>query len=187
MGSILGLGRSPGRGHGYPLRYCCIKNPMDRGAWWATVHGVSKNWTWLKLISMRAHTHTHRGETESLAGVLTPLQANTPSHWAGSQAKLWASAAEGVLLWGHLSISVYKNWNIYGIWGVRDLERLQEWEDGAVTEIVDNIAMARNCQFPEHWSLPEIRERLRGGRKPWDINCIFIQWAQFLKIRAMPI
>ena len=57
-GSVLGLGRSPGRGHGYPLRYCCIKNPMDRGAWWATVHGVSKNWTWLKLISMHAHTHT---------------------------------------------------------------------------------------------------------------------------------
>ena len=35
-----GLGRSPGEGNGNPLQYCCLGNPMDRGAWWATVHGV---------------------------------------------------------------------------------------------------------------------------------------------------
>ena len=40
--SIPGLGRSPGGGHGYPLQYCCLENPMDRGAWWATGHGVAK-------------------------------------------------------------------------------------------------------------------------------------------------
>ena len=44
-GSILGLGRSPGGGHGNLLQYPCLKNPMDRGAWWATVHGVAKSWT----------------------------------------------------------------------------------------------------------------------------------------------
>ena len=37
-GLILGLGRSPGEGHGNPLQYACLENPMDRGAWWATVH-----------------------------------------------------------------------------------------------------------------------------------------------------
>ena len=37
-GSILGLGRSPGGGHGHPLQYSCLENPMDRGAWQATVH-----------------------------------------------------------------------------------------------------------------------------------------------------
>ena len=37
-GSIPGLGRSPGEGNGYPLQYFCLANPMDRGAWWATVH-----------------------------------------------------------------------------------------------------------------------------------------------------
>ena len=42
LGSIPRLGRSPGGGHGNPLRYSCLENPMDRGAWQATVHGVAK-------------------------------------------------------------------------------------------------------------------------------------------------
>ena len=41
-GSIPGLARSPGGGNGNPLQYSCLENPMDRGAWWAIVHGVSK-------------------------------------------------------------------------------------------------------------------------------------------------
>ena len=45
LGSILGLGRSPGEGNGNPLQYSCLENPMDRGAWWATVHGVAKSQT----------------------------------------------------------------------------------------------------------------------------------------------
>ena len=47
VGSIPGLGRSPGEGNGNPLQYFSLQNPMDRGAWWATVHGVAKNWTQL--------------------------------------------------------------------------------------------------------------------------------------------
>ena len=43
VGSIPGLGRSPGGGHGNPLHYSCLENPMDRGAWWATVHGFAKS------------------------------------------------------------------------------------------------------------------------------------------------
>ena len=42
MGSIPGSGRSPGEGHGNPLQYSCLGNPMDRGALWATVHGIAK-------------------------------------------------------------------------------------------------------------------------------------------------
>ena len=45
LGSIPGLGRSPGGGHGNPLHYSCLENPMDRGAWWAIVHGVTKSQT----------------------------------------------------------------------------------------------------------------------------------------------
>ena len=41
-GLIPGLGRSPGEGYGNPLQYSCLENPMDRGAWWATVHEVTK-------------------------------------------------------------------------------------------------------------------------------------------------
>ena len=45
MGSSPELGRSSGKGHGNPLQYSCLENTMDRGAWWATVHGVIKSWT----------------------------------------------------------------------------------------------------------------------------------------------
>ena len=42
LDSVSGLGRSPGRGHSNPLQNSCLENPMDRGAWWATVHGSLK-------------------------------------------------------------------------------------------------------------------------------------------------
>ena len=45
VGLIPGLGRSPGEGNGNPLQYSCLENPMDGGAWWATVHGVAKSQT----------------------------------------------------------------------------------------------------------------------------------------------
>ena len=54
MGLIPGLGRSPGEGHGNPLQDSCLENPMDRGAWRATVHRVAKSQTSLKPSS----THT---------------------------------------------------------------------------------------------------------------------------------
>ena len=47
-GSIPGLGRFPGEGDGNPLWHSCLENPMDRGAWWATFHGVTKSQTQLK-------------------------------------------------------------------------------------------------------------------------------------------
>ena len=48
-GSIPGLGKSPGEGNGNPPQYSCLENPMDRGAWWATVHQVTKNQTQLNI------------------------------------------------------------------------------------------------------------------------------------------
>ena len=51
-GSIPGLGRSPEGGHGNPVQYSCLENPMDRGAWRATVHRVTKSHTWPKQLSM---------------------------------------------------------------------------------------------------------------------------------------
>ena len=59
LGLIPGLGRSPGGGHGNPPQYSCLENPMDRGAWGATVHRVAKSRTRRKRRSMRAHTHAH--------------------------------------------------------------------------------------------------------------------------------
>ena len=47
LGSISGSGRSSGEGNGNPLQYSCLENPMEGGAWWATVHGVAKSRTLL--------------------------------------------------------------------------------------------------------------------------------------------
>ena len=57
MGSIPGSGRSPGEGNGNPLQYSCPENPMDRGAWRATVHGVAKR---------RGHDQSDLAHTHSL-------------------------------------------------------------------------------------------------------------------------
>ena len=50
-GSIPGLGRSPGGGHGSPLQYSCLENPIDRGAWQAAVHKVAQSWTRLSDLA----------------------------------------------------------------------------------------------------------------------------------------
>ena len=60
-GLIPGFGRSPGGDNGNPLHYSCQENPMDREAWWATVHSVAKSWTQLKRLSMHADSHTLYG------------------------------------------------------------------------------------------------------------------------------
>ena len=54
LGSIPGLGRSSGAGNGKPHQCSCLENPMDRGAWWATVHGVAESWTQVKQLSTHA-------------------------------------------------------------------------------------------------------------------------------------
>ena len=61
LGSIPGLGRSPGEGHSNPLQYSFLENPKDRGAWWATVHGVTKSWTRLSETHTNTHTNTESG------------------------------------------------------------------------------------------------------------------------------
>ena len=60
MGLIPGPRRSPGGGHGNTLQYSCLESPMDRGAWRATLHRVTKSQMWLKQLGMCTHTHTHK-------------------------------------------------------------------------------------------------------------------------------
>ena len=71
-GSTPGSGRSPGEGHGTPFQYSCLGNPMDRGAWRATVHAVAESRTHL---STRACTHHRDGPSPALV----PLTASQPS------------------------------------------------------------------------------------------------------------
>ena len=58
VGSIPGLGRSPGGVHGNLLQYSCLKNAMNRGAWRAMVLRAAKSHTWLKRLSTHPHTHS---------------------------------------------------------------------------------------------------------------------------------
>ena len=67
LGSIPGLGRSSGEGSGTLLQYSCLENPMDGGAWWATVHGVAKSWTQLSdFTSLHSHPYMTTGKTIAL-------------------------------------------------------------------------------------------------------------------------
>ena len=80
-GSILGSGRSAGVGNGNPLQYSCLENPTDRGAWQATVHGITKSWAQLKWFS----THTHKirypeSVQFSRSVVSDSLQPHGPQH-----------------------------------------------------------------------------------------------------------
>ena len=56
LGSVPGLGRSLGVGNGNPLQYSCLRNPLDRGAWWATVRGVAQSWTRLSAHECKQYT-----------------------------------------------------------------------------------------------------------------------------------
>ena len=81
----LGWERSSGVGNGNPLQYSCLGNPMGRGAWWATVHGVTKSWT---RLSTQALTHTLTDITKKQQillhnYILTSSCQNTPTKYEG--------------------------------------------------------------------------------------------------------
>ena len=76
MGFILGSGRSPGGGNGYSFQFSCLENPMDRGAWQATVHGVAKSWTRLKQLT---HIRILALPLHDIAGVVPGISGKAES------------------------------------------------------------------------------------------------------------
>ena len=79
-GSTPGSGKSPGGEHADPLQYACLKNPADRGAWWATVHRITKSWTQLQRLSTYTcrKTKDYRScGTRNLNEVISPLLLKT--------------------------------------------------------------------------------------------------------------
>ena len=80
LGSIPGLGRSPGEGNGNPLQYSCLENIMDGGAWQATIHGVTKSW-----IPLSDFTSLSLGQLLELNYSLDVFQLESP----GSAYQTW--------------------------------------------------------------------------------------------------
>ena len=85
VGSIPGSRRMPGRGHGNPVQYSCRENPVDSGAWWATVYKVAKSQTWLKQLS----THRHTRPTSKYI-MSTWFRATIMMHTQGPTGTWWA-------------------------------------------------------------------------------------------------
>ena len=96
-GSIPRSGRSPGGGHGNPLQYSCIENPMDRGTWQTAVPGVAKSWTRLKQLStshVMYWTLYWKWKAEWLSGyrVVVSVSVTDPcDHWADREPRLTAT------------------------------------------------------------------------------------------------
>ena len=99
MGSISGLGRSPGEGNGNPLQGSCLKNPMDRGAWQTTVHGVAESDT-------TEHTyHTYTPKAQALVNLGGHIHSDyaLPSPWQKRRGLLSAGGfrkAKEISSWG---------------------------------------------------------------------------------------
>ena len=68
--AFLGMALSWGEGNGTPLQYSCLENPMDRGAWWAAVHGVARSWTRLSYFTFTFHLHALEKEMATHSSVL---------------------------------------------------------------------------------------------------------------------
>ena len=100
-GSIPESGRSPGEGNGNPLQYSCLENPMDRGAWWATVHGVVKSQTRLKW-----HVNKDSSECVQLPNEHSEVDVSNqclllfPSHFPFSPQNQGKISTHGAVGWG---------------------------------------------------------------------------------------
>ena len=147
-GSFHGSRRSQGGGHGNPLQYSCLKNPMGRGAWWATVHRVTKSQT------QRLSIEPHRTSTQ------TPGQKGKRKD---AQTIKWTGFLEKPR--GSMQVSQQKRWLpgfsecSRGRWPTVQRSTLEEHKDGVETSKVPMAQAPDACQ--EHKSL-QLIPRCRG-------------------------
>ena len=103
------LGRFPGGEHGNPLQYSCLENPMDRGAWQATVHGITKSWTWLKRLTTHTqHTAKYNYSYCRLKGLIYNTFFPMP--------KLYTNGYKQKSDWWRLKHQLYWCWRTWCRW-----------------------------------------------------------------------
>ena len=99
VGSIPGLGRFPGGGNGNPFQYSCLKIPMNRGAWWATVHLVAKSQTWLKWLSTHADSVLKSSDVTLLTKVHMVKAIFFPVVKSGRESRVIEEAKKSWFFW----------------------------------------------------------------------------------------
>ena len=157
MGWIAVLGRSPGGGHGHPLQYSCLENPVDRGAWQAKAHRVTKSQTWLKRLSAHAccfslpnrkslvwmflppvlpddyfseiskHLHRITGVCRRRQGQPTPVLLPGKSPWAEEPGRLQSMGSRRVGHDGTTSLSLFTFMHCRKQWQPTCLENPRDW------------------------------------------------------------
>ena len=101
-----------GEGNGTPLQYPCLENPMDGGAWWATVHGVAKSQTWLSDFTFTFHSHALEKEMATHSSVLalripgTGEPGGLPSMGSHRVGHNWSDLAAGLHCCAGFSLAV---------------------------------------------------------------------------------
>ena len=138
-GLIPGSGRSPGEGNGNPLQYSCLENPMDRGAWWATVHGVAKSRTWLRDF---AFTLTFQCTIHQVV----PVVKNPPVNAGDLRDRVWSQYGEYHLEENEnpIQYSCLKNPMDRGTGGLQSM-RSQSW-----TQLK---RLSSSAQFSDFWNV----------------------------------
>ena len=158
MGSIPGLGRSPGRGHGNPLQYSCLENAMDRGAWWPTVHRVTKSWTRLKWLSMHTSPAFSNGGQVSKNWIIVGHINNFISNEENEKRDFckifslrytWLSALSTFVRQTNLSYIKYLYWTTWYIMCTRVLSH-----SGMSRSLTAACQTSLSMRFPrpENWS-----------------------------------
>jgi len=99
-----------GEGNGTPLQYSCLENPMDGGIWWAAIHGVAEDWTWLSNFTVTFHFHALEKEMAAYSSVLswripgTGEPGGLPSMGSHRVGHDWSDLAVAAVIWLDLGI-----------------------------------------------------------------------------------
>ena len=153
-----------GEGNGTPLQYSCLENPMDRGAWWAAVHGVAKSQTWLSDFPFTFHFHALEKEMATNSSVLawripgTEEPGGLPSMELQSQTRLkWLSSSSSRR---HLRVPWTERRSNQSI--LKEINPSIHWKDWCWS----------CCKELTHWKTPWWWEGLRAGGegndRRWD-------------------